>query len=139
MLHHLIYLSRATAPLGEAQLQDLLTQARLHNAAHGITGVLLYGNDQFVQVMEGEAATVQALYERIQRDPRHGGVTTFADKDIAERAFPEWSMAFNTLTPQQLLASVGYELPGQLRLERPHLAVADKQLLQLLRSFVLPE
>ncbi|RZK54618.1 MAG: BLUF domain-containing protein, partial [Hymenobacter sp.] len=117
---------------------DLLTQARLHNAAHGITGVLLYGNDQFFQVMEGEATTVQALYERIQQDPRHGSVTTFADKDIAERAFPEWSMAFNTLTPRQLLESVGYTSPDQLRLERPSMALADKQLLQLLRSFVLP-
>ena len=139
MLHHLIYLSRATVPFSDAQLQDLLTQARLHNAAHGITGVLLYGNDQFVQVMEGEVGAVRTLYERIQRDPRHGGVTTFADKDITERAFPEWSMAFNTLTPQQLLEGIGYQSPDQLQLARPHLAVADKQLLQLLRSFVLPE
>lgn len=139
MLHHLIYLSRATAPFSDAQLHDLLTQTRLHNAAHGITGVLLYGNDQFVQVMEGEAAAVRTLYERIQHDPRHSGVTTFADKDITERAFPDWSMAFNALTPQQFLESIGYQSPDQLHLELPNQAVADKQLLQLLRSFVLPE
>lgn len=138
-MHHIIYLSRATAPLSEAQLQDLLTQARLNNAALGVTGVLLYGNDQFLQAVEGDTATVQALYERIRQDPRHSDVTTFADKSITERAFPDWNMAFHALEPGQLQELTGYVAPDRLRVERPGLGLADTQLLQLLRSFVLPD
>jgi len=48
----------------------LLEQARAYNHVHAITGVRLYQNGRFVQFLE-EAAAVQALYARIQVDPRH--------------------------------------------------------------------
>lgn len=139
MIHHLIYLSQATIPFDEAQLAYLLAQARQYNAAHELTGILLYGNDQFFQVLEGEAAAVHALYAHICQDSRHRNVMTYADKPIAARAFTDWSMAYHSLPPQQFLEFAGYVAPGELRLERPGLGVADTQLLQLLRTFVLPE
>ena len=139
LLHHLTYLSQATVPFGEAQLAHLLTQARSFNATHGLTGILLYGNDQFFQVLEGEATVVHDLYARICQDARHRDVTTYADKAIATRAFTGWSMAYQALPPAQFLEFAGYVSPQDLRLERPDLSVADTQLLQLLRTFVLPE
>lgn len=138
IMHHLIYLSQATVPFSEAQLERLLVQARQFNETHGLTGILLYGNDQFFQVLEGEAATVHSLYARICQDPRHRNVTTYADKAIATRAFSEWHMAYHALPPQQFLEFAGYVSPADLRLERTGLSVADQQLLQLLRTFVLP-
>jgi len=138
IMHHLIYLSQATVPFSEAQLERLLVQARHFNETHGLTGILLYGNDQFFQVLEGEAATVHSLYARICQDPRHRNVTTYADKAIATRAFSEWHMAYHALPPQQFLEFAGYVSPADLRLERTGLSVADQQLLQLLRTFVLP-
>jgi len=139
LLHHLIYLSQATVPFEEAQLAYLLAQAQQFNAAHALTGILLYGNDQFFQVLEGEADRVHALYARICQDPRHRNVTTYADKPIAARAFADWSMAYQGLPPQQFLEFAGYVAPQELQLDRPGLSVADTQLLQLLRTFVLPE
>lgn len=138
-MHHLIYLSQATVPFDDSQLERLLTQARHFNAMHNLTGLLLYGNDQFFQVLEGDEIAVRTLYERIRQDPRHRNVTTYADKAIATRAFPDWHMAYQSLPPQQFIEFAGYVAPADLRLERPNLSLADTQLLQLLRTFVLPE
>lgn len=107
-MHHIVYLSQATAPFGEAQLQLLLARARALNAAHGITGVLLYGNEQFLQVLEGEKAAVHARYARIQQDARHRDIITFADKKVDARSFSAWHMAFTALPQQPLLELTDY-------------------------------
>ena len=138
-MHHIIYLSRAVHPFSDEQLQELLVQARPYNAAHSVTGLLLYGNDQFLQLVEGEEAEVRALYEHIRQDPRHQDITTFADKAIVERAFPDWSMAYQPLKPGEFQELIGYLSPTTLRFENANMSLTDQQLLQLLRTFVLPE
>jgi hypothetical protein len=138
MLHHIIYLSRATVAFNEQQLQQLLRQANSRNQALGVTGMLLYGQEQFLQVLEGEQALVQPLYEHIRQDPRHRDVTTFADKQIAHRAFKDWAMAYHPQDPQQFQQFAGLVSLADLWVERPNLTQADQQLLQLLRSFVSP-
>lgn len=137
-MHHLIYLSQATIPFNEDQLERLLVQARQFNQEHELTGILLYGNGQFLQVLEGDKATVHSLYARICEDPRHRDVTTYADKAIATRAFSDWRMAYQALPPEQFLEFAAYVSPRELQVERSGLSVSDTQLLQLLRTFVLP-
>lgn len=137
-MHHIIYLSQAVAPFSDEQLQDLLLQARSYNAEQDITGILLYGNNQFVQVLEGEEAAVRALYEHIRQDTRHRDSTTFADKDIEQRAFEGWAMAFHPVDSAQFREVIGYLNPTELRINQPNLRLADAQLVDLLRSFVLP-
>ena len=34
------------------------------------------------------------MFERIQRDPRHGDVVVLESTTVNERAFPGWAMAF---------------------------------------------
>lgn len=101
--------------------------------------MLLYGNEQFLQVLEGEEATVRTLYTHICRDPRHRDVTTYNDKPVARRSFADWRMAFQPLAPKQLLDFASYLSPAQVYLERPGLSESDQLLLQLLRSFVQPQ
>jgi len=137
-VHHIIYLSRATAPFTSADLQDLLVEARTHNAQLDITGVLLYGNEQFVQVLEGEASAVRKLYDSIKRDARHHNVSAYADKAIEQRAFEGWAMAFHEATPAQVAHLLGYVAPGDWTPDPTRLRQADAQLLELLRSFISP-
>jgi hypothetical protein len=137
-MHQVIYLSQATVPFDEAQLRQLLEQAQSFNARHGLTGILLYGQDQFFQVLEGEREVVHKLYERIQQDPRHRDVTTFADRQISKPSFTDWSMAFQALPPLQFIEFAGYVSVPALQEEQPDLSQSDTQLLQLLRTFVLP-
>lgn len=137
-LHHLIYLSRATEPFSDDDLKDLLAQARRNNAAQHITGMLVYGNGQFAQIIEGEQRTLQDLYDRLQRDPRHSQVTKFADKAITTRSFGEWAMAFQATAPEQLEGQPGYVSLDVLDLEPAGLSATDTQLLSMIASFVLP-
>lgn len=137
-MHHLIYLSRATQPFTEAALLDLLQQARRYNAQQGITGVLAYGNGQFMQVLEGEQASIAALYERIALDRRHDNVVRFADKPIDQRSFQAWSMAFVALNESEFETLAGYVPPTQLLVGKAAASAADELLLQTLQSFVFP-
>lgn len=137
-LHHLIYLSRATQPFGDDDLKTLLAQARHNNAALHVTGMLVYGNGQFAQIIEGEQRTLEELYARLQRDPRHAQVTKFADKAIAARSFGEWSMAYQSASPEQLQGQAGYVALEALNLEPAGMSATDTQLLSMIASFVLP-
>jgi hypothetical protein len=88
-MHHIIYLSWATTPLTTTQLHTLLTSARRRNTELAVTGVLLYGNEQFLQVLEGEEEVVQQVYAQIRQDARHRNILTFANKPVAARAFQQ--------------------------------------------------
>ncbi len=137
-MHHLIYLSRATQLFSEAALLDLLQYARHYNAQHDITGILAYGNGQFMQVLEGEQAAIAALYEHITRDPRHDNLVRFADKPIAQRSFTDWAMAFAVLSEADFSTLAGYVQPAQLGEEGSATSTTDDALLQTLRAFVFP-
>ncbi|HEX5803864.1 MAG TPA: BLUF domain-containing protein [Azospira sp.] len=90
----IVYVSAATHPMSDAELEALLHKAREHNACHGISGLLLYGDGNFMQLLEGPPDEVAALYGRIQRDPRHHMVTTVLEEPDLPREFADWSMAY---------------------------------------------
>jgi hypothetical protein len=136
-MQYLVYLSQAVRPLGDEQLLDLLMQARGFNEAHALTGILLYGNQHFMQVLEGEAATVHALYARICRDPRHRNVHLYRDQACAQRRFAQRHMAFHPTAPQQVLEYATYMRPESLSLDHASLSPADAQLLSVLQLLVL--
>jgi hypothetical protein len=105
---YLIYVSSAVVPLSSEELSDLLARTREKNIRSGITGLLLYKDGNFMQMLEGEEATVRATYARIQRDPRHRGLLTLLQGPLAERQFPGWSMAFRNLNAADARTIPGY-------------------------------
>jgi hypothetical protein len=96
-LVHCIYSSRASVAIRDAEVQALLASARSKNAARGITGMLLFIEGSFFQVLEGSADAVDGTYETIARDPRHDRVTQIIREPIAKRSFAEWSMGFESV------------------------------------------
>ena len=94
MLVRLLYASRSKDPITDVMIQDILKQSRANNEAQGITGVLsVYeSGDTFLQVLEGGRAQVNALYQKISRDPRHQDVVILHHEDISERRFSAWRM-----------------------------------------------
>ena len=136
-MHRLIYLSQAVSPFSNDHLLQLLAHARHFNKANALTGILLYGNHQFMQVLEGEEATVRALYARIRLDQRHRNVQLYRDQPCPQRTFGQWQMAFYPKSPQHILEFASYVQPESLRLEQPGLSMADTQLLHLLHMLVL--
>nr|WP_277881327.1 BLUF domain-containing protein [Hymenobacter cyanobacteriorum] len=114
-LQQLVYQSKSTIPFSAEQLETLLRPWRMHNHAQRISGLLLYGDDDIIQVIEGPVENVHALYQTIAADARHYDVITLADGPIPERAFAEWSMGFSALDEsrrEQLAGYVGPNLAG---------------------------
>lgn len=101
-LAHLIYSSAATRPLSRQELQDLHAKVERNNAARGITGMLLYANGSFFQVLEGPETTLEQLFAKIAADPRHSNVTRIIQESIPQRAFPDWAMGFSQLEAFEL-------------------------------------
>ena len=97
-MHRVTYLSAATAPLDAAGLQALLTVSRRNNARLGITGMMLYHDGSFLQILEGPEDAVNGLYDRISQDSRHGGMIRMLAAPVTTRAFPDWQMGLVQLS-----------------------------------------
>lgn len=89
-----VYVSAARHAFTPAELEALLEKSRANNSRDGVSGVLLYRDGDFLQVLEGPEEAVRRTYARIARDPRHGGVIVLDESEITERNFGEWSMGF---------------------------------------------
>jgi hypothetical protein len=96
-LTSLVYLSAATCPFSPLDLNELLARSRENNTVLGVTGMLLFKDGNFLQVLEGRKETVFALYEKIGRDPRHRNLTALSQGPITKPDFPDWSMGFHNL------------------------------------------
>jgi hypothetical protein len=96
VLHRLVYSSAAAPGFGPEDVEEMLVEWRTRNRAHGISGVLIFVEGVFLQVLEGEQDDVLDLMGRIEQDPRHHDVRVFLREDVADRAFPTWSMAYVT-------------------------------------------
>ena len=93
-LIELIYLSEAVSDFSFLGLMRLLDSARTFNKNNGITGILLYDNQQFGQIIEGERANVMKAWRRIQDDKRHHRIELLEIREITERSYPNWLLRF---------------------------------------------
>lgn len=93
-MFYMLYISTAVKPMNYDDFSALLQQCRDSNNKRGITGMLLYQNGTFMQMLEGEKQAVLDLYDKILKDDRHTGVHTVLTGDIAARNFEDWSMGF---------------------------------------------
>lgn len=107
-MFHLVYFSSATRLFTEEELVELLEKSRANNTSLGVTGMLLYRDGNLMQVLEGEEETVTGLFDTIRRDARHFGVNAVLHEEIAERQFPDWSMAFRNFDRDDTELPAGY-------------------------------
>jgi hypothetical protein len=103
MIFQLCYTSTATGEMQRQDLLDLLSVSRRNNEQLGITGLLLFSSDRFIQLLEGDEADVRKLYEQIRQDTRHRDVTLVYEGHVSERDCPDWSMGFQALPESEWL------------------------------------
>ena len=134
MLVRLLYVSRAADGKVTPELtESIMAAARAYNLANGITGVLCYGDDIFMQAIEGGRDEINALYSIITKDPRHKDVVLLDYEEIQERRFGGWTMGHVNLA--KLNASVVLKYS-----ERPELdpyRMSGKVSLALLEELML--
>jgi Sensors of blue-light using FAD len=134
----IVYVSSAIQPFTQEELADLLQSSRKNNVALGVTGMLLYKDGSFMQVLEGEQAAVQQTFNKISRDPRHRGVVVLLKQTLAARDFDDWSMGFRNLNSPEIRELEGYSeflnvgLNDQMFLDEP--AKSQKLLLTFRRT-----
>lgn len=104
----LTYISSASRELSRSDIDELLATSRRHNAAVGLTGMLLYADDHFIQTLEGEEECVEELLERIRRDSRNHDVVIALRDQIEARSFGEWSMGCKVLSAEEVAAVPGF-------------------------------
>jgi hypothetical protein len=93
-LFQVIYVSSASPQFKPTDLPIILVQAREHNQKEGISGLLLFHEETFVQVLEGHKPSVELLLKKISSDPRHQNIKLLFQKDTEEKEFDDWAMGF---------------------------------------------
>lgn len=92
-----VYVSSGIRHFEPEEIIEILRKARENNQKQDITGMLLYKDGHFLQVLEGPNKAVNELLQRIETDPRHRGMIQLMKTPLTERQFPNWSMAFKDL------------------------------------------
>ena len=93
-VYQIVYISAQTVEFDDAALRELLAVARKNNHAAGISGMLLYHDGSFIQVLEGDQDTVERLFDKIDLDKRHTNTTVIFRGHAEERTFDEWAMGY---------------------------------------------
>ena len=145
MLQRLIYASRLCRGVGRdnaPMLQGILADSVRNNVRHRVTGLLIVHDGWFVQALEGPAAGLRAVYEKIASDGRHTEPSILQHGPVENRAFGRWIMSGRVLCglDHAVLARFGMQhsfdpvsptcapvLPLLLDLARTHACALDSQ------------
>lgn len=95
-------MSTSVRLLKDTELQQILVKSQVNNAVNDLTGMLLYSDGTFVQVLEGNDDKVNDTYLKVAKDPRHKNIIKLVEGDLRERNFANWYMGFRIVTPHIL-------------------------------------
>lgn len=115
-LYTILYVSYASKDFSHEELEALWKQSAAKNMNLNLTGMLLYLNDRFIQVLEGEKSQVKTLYHKITKDKRHERPLIVLEDYISERNFENWSMGFYHVNPENEVSyiSAGERVLGEI-------------------------
>lgn len=92
-LETFVYCSRASEGVGDVEVDRIIEFSQRRNAARGVTGMLVYGNDVFFQWVEGPPTEVRNLIASLHGDSRHHDIVELdRSVDKRERLYPGWEM-----------------------------------------------
>lgn len=135
MLIQLLYSSKATTALSPAELTAILDKSVANNQARQITGLLLYRDGCFLQLLEGEEAVVDAAFRRISLDPRHHQVESLFRSECKQREFAQWYMGFHVPQPEALACFPQFAPVFDPAFDVSQLAIAPQDGLAMLKVF----
>jgi hypothetical protein len=88
----LAYTSDASDNLASGEIFKIIETSSSNNLRDDLTGMLIFANDRFFQIVEGEPAAIDSLVVRLEADPRHHSIQVLHRQEIGERSFPRWRM-----------------------------------------------
>ncbi len=121
-MKRIIYCSQATYDFSPEELVELLEVSRRNNEAAGLSGMLLYSSQSFLQVLEGDPAALAATYARIAVDDRHVNLRLLQEAEVPAPLFPDWTMGFEDVDDETLAEElVGFTPATEYPLVNPDL------------------
>jgi hypothetical protein len=87
MRYAISYVSTANIDFQDQEIEDMMIKTNQFNSDEKITGILLYNERNFFQLIEGEKKAIQNLYERIKPDFQHKNIIRIFQKLVFEPAF----------------------------------------------------
>lgn len=134
-MFRLIYVSTARELMSNDALLEILTKAREKNSKLGVTGMLLYKDGNFIQMLEGDEDVVRSLYDTISHDDRHFDSIAIVEEPAQERMFSEWTMGFRNLSDPQLQSLPGFSSFNSLDLSHKEAAPDVAACIEILKFF----
>ena len=96
-IYCLVFTSVATRKISDEDLKGLLDKSRQYNLALNITGMLLYLDPYFMQILEGDESIIDEKFKKISNDEMHHKVSLIYKQPIEERSFSKGTMGFNKI------------------------------------------
>lgn len=97
-LFRLVFYSRNRIPeSGKSvvkEMRAILDATTRNNPPANLTGALIFNDQYFAQIMEGDRAAVTNRFCKIVNDPRHSAIVIVEAIPIEQRMFTDWSMAY---------------------------------------------
>ncbi|WP_452599807.1 BLUF domain-containing protein [Pontimicrobium sp. MEBiC01747] len=94
MLKTICYVSSSDIDLNISDLNELFKTTIKNNTHSKISGILIYKNGNFLQIIEGEENQIDKLYTKICLDARHHGTILIIETKICDRVFDNYSTEF---------------------------------------------
>jgi len=134
-MYMIVYVSSAVGLFSDHELEELLQKARANNRSLDITGMLLYKDGNFMQLLEGPKEAVESLVEKIKCDPRHRGFQALLRQETEGREFKDWEMGFKKLDAEEAARLPGYSDFLNLPLNDGAFKATPSKALKLLLNF----
>ena len=128
MLKSLVYVSSASGVMSKTELLKILEKSAINNSRLEITGMLLYYDGTFIQVLEGEADNVDLIMKQVSNDTRHKDITIVLEENIKSREFGNWEMGFRFLEDDEM-----NKLPGSVNVNELYSYSGNAK--QMLKTF----
>jgi len=112
--------------MNDNELIDILKVSKRNNIAANVTGMLIYSDGVFMQVIEGADDEVRKIFQKIQVDARHNNIIKLTEGSLAERNFADWSMMFPSAKAEDLENLGGYINPSNqyfMQTDNQHAAI----------------
>lgn len=133
-MKRILYISAASGDLTESDIACILAASRRNNRDNDVTGMLLYLDRGFMQILEGPEEAVNATYARIAGDGRHSHVIALWSEQTETRIFPNWTMGYDTLPADDARWSGAFRLDARKPVETLA-SGAGPEIIDLMRSF----
>ena len=134
MLHQIVYVSSSRNLDISDFVNSSLPIIQKRNAERNITGMLLFSEGTFLQVLEGNRADLDDIYEGIRKDGRHKQIINLLERETEQRSFPDWSMGWRRIDRDHPLAEEVRKL-GDVNGVRDHAENINGSIMTLIESY----